>query len=170
LDYSESPKQLPANTTRIELFKLRTPLTDADVKELKSHLAEVYAQFIKIGATIIVNGHTLKAVFFDNNWTYAPDYPPSTFASQIPIDGRDVDVEITSGLIDHSGDPDETYGIFIYCNNRLITLGLVDYTVGFTSGGIGLPHYNISLVRTIVRLNGQSIYIPVMVSPCSGAW
>ena len=48
----------------------------------------------------------------------------------------------------------------MYCNNKLITRGLVDYTVGFTSGGIGLPHYNISLVRTVVKLKGQSRDMP----------
>ena len=160
LNYVESKKTLPTNTTRIELFKLRTPLTDNDIQELKTHLAEVYAQFIKIGIIIIVNGETLEKILFDNSWTYAPDYPPSTFTSQIAIDDRSVDVEIACGLIDHSGDPDESYGVFMYCNNRLVARGLVDYTVGFTSGGIGLPHYNISLVRTIVKLKGQSRDMP----------
>ena len=41
LDYSESKKTLPPNTTRIELFKLRTPLVDDDVRELKMHLARL---------------------------------------------------------------------------------------------------------------------------------
>jgi hypothetical protein len=63
-------------------------------------------------------------------------------------------------LIDHPGDPDNSYGVFLYCNNRLIGRGLTDFSVGFSSGMVGNPHYNISLVRTIVTIKGQSRDMP----------
>jgi len=65
-----------------------------------------------------------------------------------------------AGLIDHPGHRDNSYGVFIYCNNRLITRGLTDFSVRFSSGMIGNPHYNISLVRTIINLKGQSRDMP----------
>src|SRR5882672_7977710 len=40
------------------------------------------------------------------------------------------------------------------------TRGLTDFSVGFSKGAIGMPHYNISLTRTIVKLKGQSRDMP----------
>jgi hypothetical protein len=45
-------------------------------------------------------------------------------------------------------------------HSRLIARALTDFSVGFSTGIIGNPHYNISLVRTIVRLKGQSADMP----------
>jgi hypothetical protein len=42
----------------------------------------------------------------------------------------------------------------------LIARGLTDFNVGFVGGMVGNPHYNISLVRTIVSLKGQSQDMP----------
>jgi hypothetical protein len=44
--------------------------------------------------------------------------------------------------------------------SRLIIRGFTDYSIGFESGKIGNPHYNISLVRTIIKLTGQSRDMP----------
>lgn len=160
LPYDVSKKQLPACTTIIELFKLRTPITEDEINNLQKHLSEVYGDFLKLGAEIFVNGNLLKPIFFDENWTYAANYSPTTFKGQIPLEDRKVEVEITSGLMNQSGDRDNSYGVFFYCNNRLIARGVTDFTVGFVQGILGMPHYNISLVRTIVRLKGQSRDMP----------
>jgi len=160
LSYFESPTQLKPYTTRVELSRLRIHLTAGSIAELKTHLREVYAKFIDRGVTINVNGEKLLAINFDDQWSYPTDLYPRQFSATIPVEDRTVSVDIVSGLIDHPGDPDNSYGVFIYCNNRLIARGLTDFSVGFSSGLIGNPHYNISLVRTIVKLKGQSRDMP----------
>lgn len=160
LPYSESPKQLKPYTTRIELSRLRVQITEKSLADLKQHLREVYAKFIERGVTITVNGEKLCAINFDDQWAYPPNLYPRQFSATIPVEDRSVSVEIVSGLIDHPGDPDNSYGVFIYCNNRLIARGLTDFSVGFSTGLIGNPHYNISLVRTIVKIKGQSRDMP----------
>jgi len=165
LPYDISSKNIAPNTTIIELFKLRKPLTDNDIIALKTHLAEVYALFIEGGVKIFVDGKKINPVVFTNDWTYAEGYEPALFSGKIVIDdqgddAREVNVEIMSGLINHSGDPDNSYGIFFYCNNRMINGGLTDFSVGFEAGKVGNPHYNISIIRTIVKLKGQSRDMP----------
>lgn len=160
LPYSESPKPLKPYTTRIELTRLRIRITGTTIADLKQHLREVYAKFIDRGVTISVNGETLKAISFDDEWSYPPNCYPRQFSAIIPVEGRTVNVEIISGLINHPGDPDNSFGVFVYCNNRLIARGLTDFSVGFSSGLIGNPHYNISLARTIVKIKGQSRDMP----------
>jgi Histidine kinase-, DNA gyrase B-, and HSP90-like ATPase len=160
LPYYESTKQLDPYTTLVELNGLRIQITSTEINELKKHLREVYAKFIDRGAVIKVNAEKLDAINFDDQWSYPPNLFPSRFSATIPIEDRKVDVEIVSGLIDHPGEPDNSYGVFVYCNNRLIARSLTDFSVGFSTGMIGNPHYNISLVRTIVRLKGQSADMP----------
>lgn len=160
LPYAESSKPLSPGTTRIELSKLRIHLNDNEIDRLKQHLSEVYSRFLNRGAVIKVNGDELNAINFDDQWSYPPDFFPTKFSGEIPIEDRKVEVEILSGLIDHPGDPDNSYGVFIYCNNRLIARGLTDFSVGFSPGMVGNPHYNISLVRTIVTIKGQSRDMP----------
>jgi len=160
LPYAESKRLLPAYTTLIELSKLRVHVTRDEIEALRKHLSEVYSKFLDRGAVINVNGVRLGAINFDDEWSYPPDLFPAKFSGEIPIDGRKVEIEILSGLIDHPGDPDNSYGVFIYCNNRLIARGLTDFSVGFVPGMVGNPHYNISLVRTIVKIKGQSRDMP----------
>jgi hypothetical protein len=160
LPYTESTRVLDPFTTLIELSRLRFKIDEDDLSELKQHLSEVYGLFIDRGTFIAVNGEQLKSRSFENEWSYPKNLFPTQFSAIIPIEDRVVNVEIVSGLIDHPGDPENSYGVFFYCNNRLIARALTDFSVGFTSGMIGNPHYNISLVRTIVKIRGQSGDMP----------
>lgn len=160
LPYSESKIKINPSTTLIELSRLRIKLDESELNELKKHLAETYSLFIERGASIIVNKDKLNARSFENEWAYPPNLFPTQFSAKIPVEDRFVDVEIISGLINHPGDPENSYGVFLYCNNRLIGRALTDFSVGFSSGMIGNPHYNISLTRTIVKLKGQSRDMP----------
>ncbi len=160
LPYAESPRILSPNTTIIDLSRLRRPITKEGIDEIREHLSEVYARFSARGDTIMVNNVPLKAVHFDKQWSYPPGYHPTKFHTTLPIEARKVDIEILCGLINYPGDRDKSYGVFIYCNNRLIARALTDFSVGFTSGMVGIPHYNISLVRTIVSIRGQSQDMP----------
>ncbi|MGZ3237150.1 MAG: ATP-binding protein [Burkholderiaceae bacterium] len=160
LPYTESNTSLQPNTTLIELNRLRMRITTEDTTALKRHLAEVYAKFLDNGAEIKVNDSKITPINFDDQWSYPPNFCPSKFSSTISLEDRNIEIEMLSGLIDHPGDPDKSYGVFIYCNNRLIARGLTDFAVGFSSGLVGNPHYNISLARTIVKINGQSRDMP----------
>jgi anti-sigma regulatory factor (Ser/Thr protein kinase) len=160
LPYEISKTNITSNTTIIELFKLRSPVSSSDIETLKTHLAEVYAHFIQDGVNIYVGRQKIASVQFDHDWAFPDGYEPTSFSDKIEIDDREVDVEIISGLIDHSGDPDNSYGVFFYCNDRMISKGLTDFSVGFEVGKVGNPHYNISLIRTIVKLKGQSRDMP----------
>jgi len=160
LPYVECATQLSPYSTLIELNRLRIHIDKVEVDKLKTQLSEVYAKFIKRGVTIEVNGDSLNAIIFDDEWSYPPKLFPTEFIGRVEIEDRHVDVQILSGLINHPGHPDDSYGVFIYCNQRLIARAMKDYTVGFTPGLVGNPHYNISLVRTIVTMQGQSRDMP----------
>lgn len=160
LDYEILSRNINNGTTIIELFKLRSPVDSNDIELLERHLAEVYGFFIKDGIRIQLNKKQINPIVFEEEWTYAKRYEPTSFQKRIIIDDREVDVEIICGLIDHPGDPDNSYGVFFYCNKRLIAKALTDFSVGFEARKVGNPHYNISLVRTIVKLVGQSRDMP----------
>jgi DNA gyrase/topoisomerase IV subunit B len=115
LSYEVAKKNLSSGTTLIELFKLRTPFSKADIESLRKHLSEVYALFILGGVRVILNNIVLTPITFDSDWAYPKLYSPKCFSNHISLAGRDVTVEITSGLINHSGHPDGSYGIFLYC-------------------------------------------------------
>jgi len=160
LPYAESRLQIAPYSTVIRLSRLRSNVSEDDIQRLKVYFGETYAKFIERGASIVVNDETIKAIGFDDQWRYPPNLFPTQFSSSLQLEDRVVQVEIVSGLIDHPGDPDNSYGVFVYCNGRLIARGLTDFSVGFSAGQVGNPHYNISLVRTIVRLRGQSQDMP----------
>jgi len=160
LSYDIETKNIGIGTTKIELFKLRTPVKEEIVDSLKIHLGEVYALFIDNGVAILVNRVKIPQILFDKDWTYPNPYQPTLFSDKVEVEDRFVDVEILSGLINHSGDPDGSYGVFFYCNDRMICKGLKDFSVGFDGGPVGNQHFNISLTRTIVKLKGQSRDMP----------
>jgi Histidine kinase-, DNA gyrase B-, and HSP90-like ATPase len=160
IPYEESPNELEPSSTLIELSRLRVHITPEEIESLKMHLSEVYSRFLRKGIVILVNGENISPVSFDDDWTFPPGYSPKRIAKKISNEGREVKVDIVSGLIDHPGDPENSYGVFVYCNDRLIARGLTNFDVGFVKGMVGQPHYNISLVRTIVSLKGQSQDMP----------
>jgi hypothetical protein len=69
-------------------------------------------------------------------------------------------LDITGGLIrEHDSDATE-YGVYFYCNQRLIARGAKDAELGFMSGVAGIPHHTMSLARIFVCLNGPSKDMP----------
>jgi hypothetical protein len=160
LPYKEANNSLTPSTTLIELSRLRMQITEGEITSLIRQLEETYAKFLGGNVCISVNKKILSPINFDDEWSYPPHFSPIKFSSTISLDDRNVDVEILSGLIDHPGDPDKSYGVFVYCNKRLIARGLTDFSVGFSPGMVGNPHYNISLTRTIVMIKGQSRDMP----------
>lgn len=67
--------------------------------------------------------------------------------------------EITSGLINEKGKTGD-YGVYIYCNKRLIVKARRSAEVGFMTGLAGQPDNRMSLARIIVKLDGPSNDMP----------
>jgi hypothetical protein len=153
---------IPDGQTIIKLQKLRFILTQGNIKELKEHLAATYGKFLKNSKLqILVDGVPLKPKLFDETWSYPPEYPPKLLTKTIKTDKGDVNVKISSGLsLDTEPDPAGEYGVYIYCNERLICRALKTHEVGFSRRVVGMPHYEISLVRVIVEITGSAELMP----------
>ncbi len=148
-------------TTIVELQKLRFTLTDEALTHLKEHLRATYARFLHDNKVIITLGQeTLQPLNFEN-WAYPPDYPPHKHIADLKSgDGGTLKVEILAGLTRESSPASGEYGVYFYCNDRLIARALKNYDVGFATGLAGLPHPDVSLVRVIVSLNGDAQLMP----------
>jgi Histidine kinase-, DNA gyrase B-, and HSP90-like ATPase len=148
--------------TVVELSHLRKSFAQSDIDDLRSHIGEVYEWFLQIeGCEIRVNGIATKPVKFDN-WAFPPGFAPKSAQFELELEEhKKISVEITAGLIrDRVGEADN-YGVYFYCNNRLIVKELKAREVGyFVSSEAGVPHPDASLCRAMVRLNGQAKLMP----------
>jgi len=153
--------EIPEGTTTIELQKLRMRITDEAIAQLKEHLQSTYACFLKDrNVAIRIGSDQLQPRSFDN-WAYPPGYEPRKYVGDLLTeDGKKVEVEVIAGLSMESSPAGGEYGVYFYCNDRLIVRGLKSYDVGFTRGLAGLPHPSISLARVIVSLRGQVQLMP----------
>ena len=170
-DWMESSDwQLPAyeipaitpGTTRIECAKLRRPINSTDISVLHEHFGETYGWFLRNGkCKIRINEEEVKARSF-SNWAYPPDYPPRKATFDISPDRcHTLRVEITAGLIRDRDPSRENYGVYFYCNNRLIVKELRCRDVGYyVTSEAGVPHPDASLCRVIVRFNGPAKLMP----------
>ncbi len=147
-------------TTIVEMSRLRTELTKGSIVELRDHLGSVYSQFLRSRKfRLLLNGYAVEAIDFEN-WAYPPSYPPRSYRANIPTeDGKKVGVTFKVGLTRESS-PTGEYGIYFYCNGRLIGRALKDQVLGFAAGEIGLPHPSFSLLRAIVMLKGPASMMP----------
>lgn len=154
---------IPENTTKIELIKLRDPISKKNEEGLLEHLSATYAYFIEAGGiTITLNGTSLEAKTFDN-WSYPPEYEPKHFSG--PIDFGEmgkINVEIIGGLTKShkEGSSGEEFGVYFYCNDRLISRACKVAEVGFRPPRVGKPHPALSLARVIVKLYGTVELMP----------
>lgn len=150
-----------AGTTIVDLQRLRLSVTEEATEHLRDHLCATYARFLTNPfVSIALNGVPLKPVFFDN-WAYPPGYEPRRYTGTVRSDdGRDVRVEAVAGLSDESSPAGGEYGVYFYCNERLVARALKTFDVGFMKGYAGLPHPKISLAKVIVSLNGDARSMP----------
>lgn len=107
-----------------------------DIKTLEENLASIYARFLITGAVVIeINSEPISPNNLDN-WAFPPKYQPRNYTGEIKTkEGRIVKVDVTAGLISESN-PFSTgdYGVYFYCNDRLIASGLKTADVGFVKG------------------------------------
>ncbi|MFC1619736.1 ATP-binding protein [Candidatus Neomarinimicrobiota bacterium] len=154
-------EDISKGTTQIELLKLRRKITEETIAQLKQHLGETFARFLSNRKlNILLNGEPIKAITFEN-WAYPPHYEPRIYSGKLPTeDGKTVKVKAVGGLITESSPAGGEYGVYFYCNERLVARALKTYDVGFASGLAGKPHADISLTRVIVSLDGEARLMP----------
>lgn len=153
--------EIPENTTIIHLSKLRIKLTQEEIDDLREHLSETYSHFIKLGNfEILVNGTSIEPVEFDE-WAYPPGYEPRCYIGEIfTSDNKTVGIDLTAGLIRKKEPGKDDYGVYFYCNDRLISKEMKDREVGYVTKLAGIPHFDASLARIIVKLYGSASLMP----------
>jgi hypothetical protein len=152
---------IAAGTTEVEISYLRKPFSRADVDEIRVKLGEIYDWFLQNGCTLRVNRRTVDPISFAD-WAYPPEFPPRHVAFQASLGTEEkLTIDITAGLIQDRNPSGENYGVYFYCNHRLIMKELRTRDVGyFVSSEAGVPHPDASLCRTIVRLQGPAQLMP----------
>ena len=148
-------------TTQVDVSHLRKAFSAQDVDDLCVHLGETYDWFLREGCIIEVNGNAVISRRFET-WAFPPSFPPRSAAFEADLGkGEKISVEITAGLIrDRVPDDLENYGVYFYCNRRLIAKELKTREVGYITGQAGVPHSDASLCRAIVRLGGAAKLMP----------
>lgn len=150
------------SSTVIELSNLRFHIDSNMVDNLKSHLEITYSYFIENNIILIeLNNSKISFKKFDQ-WAYPSGYEPTNFIKTIRLGstGEKIKLDLVAGLTYERGSIGGDYGVFIYCNNRLICRALKSAEVGFISGIAGMPHPKLSFARVIVNLNGPSNCMP----------
>ncbi len=153
--------EITAGTTIISLQKLRLQVTDELTERLKDYLGAAYAKFLSDNRIkILVNSTPIRPLNFEN-WAYPPTYQPRRYTGKLHSqDGGTVNVDILAGLSIESSPASGEYGVYLYCNDRLICRGLKTHDVGFIRGLAGQPHPSVSLTRVIISLNGPANLMP----------
>lgn len=148
-------------TTEIDLSYLRKPMSEADVDRLRVHIGTTYSWFIKEGCTIRLNDEPVAPIEFEE-WAFPPGHSPRRVTSHVDLaDIGRINFDVTAGLIRDRDPEAENYGVYFYCNKRLIAKELKTREVGyFVSAEAGVPHPDSSLCRTIVRLQGPAKGMP----------
>ncbi len=160
LSYSRV-EDIPPGETHVLLSRLRSPISKDTEGQLRDHLGATYARFVTTASfSIVLNGKPIMPIAFEN-WAFPPDYQPKGYAKELDVPGeKSVSLEMTVGLTRESSPAGGEYGVYLYCNDRLVCRGLKTYEVGFAKGLIGSPHPLISIVRAIVSLRGPAKLMP----------
>lgn len=146
----------------IEISHLRNPFAQADVNELIVHLGETYDWFLRHkNCQITVNKTKVEPRRFEV-WSFPPGFEPQTATFKLDLPGHDpIKAEVTVGLIRDRVPEADNYGVYFYCNHRLIVKELRTREVGyFITSEAGIPHPDASLCRAIVRLDGPAKLMP----------
>ncbi len=153
--------KISEGTTELELQRLRIQITDEVIGHLKDHLSTTYALFLRNNkVSVHLNTEKLVPRFFEN-WAYPPGYSPRKYTGSLRTeDAREIRVEAFAGLTLESSPATGEYGVYFYCNDRLVARALKTFEVGFTKGLAGLPHPKVSLTRVLVFLSGDARSMP----------
>jgi hypothetical protein len=147
--------------TRITMQRLRSPISNEDVAALLEHLSVTYANFLQVGSIEIwLNSIKIIPKKFEK-WAYPPRFGPRRYTGTIIMpENKRIEFEVLGGLTRESSPASGEYGVYVYCNDRLIGRALKSIDVGFVRGLAGLPHPSISIMRVIVSLKGPAYLMP----------
>ncbi|WP_316202872.1 MULTISPECIES: ATP-binding protein [unclassified Bradyrhizobium] len=156
-----STDPISPRTTQVELQKLRVKISEEAIELLRSHLGATYGKFLsRPGVSLELNGKPVSPRFFDD-WSFPPDYEPRRYTGKLETPKeRIVEVEVFAGLSSQSSPTAGEYGVYFYCNDRLVAPAMKSFDVGFTRGQAGLPHPKIALTKVIVSLRGDAGEMP----------
>jgi hypothetical protein len=147
---------IPTGTTIIELKKLRKELGENEVASIRRFLSQIYGKILKSRQIELFLGSEKIKPFSFENWAFPPNYPPQEYTAPISFsEGETVKFRGIAGLKREEGSIAGEYGVYFYCNNRLIGGAIMDYHVGFQK-----PHHGISLVRVVIHLDGPAKHMP----------
>jgi len=153
---------IPPGTTQTEISHLRKSFTQADVDELIKRLGETYEWFLRHeGCQISVNGTKVAPQAFEA-WAFPPAFEPRKASLKLELPGHgQINAEVMAGLIRDRVAEADNYGVYVYCNHRMIVKELKTREVGyFITSEAGVPHPDASLCRAIVRLDGPAKLMP----------
>lgn len=152
---------IPPSTTIIALQKLRLQINEDIEARLRDHLGAIYAKFlVDQKVKILLNSTPVEPLTFEN-WSYPPGYEPRRYTGKLESeDGGTIKVSILAGLSNESTPSAGEYGVYLYCNDRLICRGLKTHEIGFIKGLAGPPHPSVSLTRVIISLEGPAGLMP----------
>jgi hypothetical protein len=148
--------------TIIDLSSLRKSFSEADIEFLREHIGETYEWFLQIdNCNIKVNGVLVQPRAFEA-WAYPPEFEPRSTNFTVELKGQaKIGVEILAGLIRDRDPIFENYGVYFYCNHRLVVKELKTREVGyFVTSEAGVPHPDASLCRAIIKINGGAKLMP----------
>ncbi len=151
------------DSTVIALQQLRVKTDQEDLEALRDHLARTYSRFIAEGdMDLIFENFGSNPLSAPSNppWAFPPGFEPRNYVGKLKVpDEGEVNVEILAGLMRQSS-PSGDYGVYLYCNKRLVFEAKKDFSVGFGPGLAGLPHPSVSLMRVVVSLRGPAGLMP----------
>lgn len=99
--------------------------------------------------------------FFDQ-WADPPGYEPREFTKRLVPEGRNLPVlfKITSGITYKPGSIGGDFGVFVYCNDRLILRASKAPEFGFVPGIAGVTHPRMSNARIMLEFSGAAKDMP----------
>ncbi len=153
---------IPAGSTTLTFSRLRRQISEGDLAILRQRLGETFAKFIVTGElTVLLNEEPVWAVDFAN-WSYPSGFEPRTFPRTFTPDGRILQIKtiITSGLTLNRGSTASQYGVYVYCNDRLIVRAGRDSELGFHAGVAGVPHPSMANAQVLLEIIGPAADMP----------
>jgi hypothetical protein len=138
------------DTTIIDLRTLRKTISAHDVEILRTHLSETYARYLASRKFhISVNQVSLSPITFDH-WAFPHSYGPKEMTFELLTEeGNKVRGTMFAGLVREKQPGGDDYGVYFYCNERLISKEIKDKSVGYITGHAGIPHSDASLARVL---------------------
>ena len=130
----------PPGTTEVDLSRLRISVSEEDIQRLVPFLGQTYAHFLLKGDFwITLNCARVTPIAFDQ-WSYPKGFEPKECLFELYSGTPDaLGIEISAGLISEAEHRRGGYGVYVYCNDRLIAKELKDRELGYMSGFAGLP-------------------------------